>query len=334
MNFRVLHHNNCFDGACSAAVFTKFHREVIGGASAYEYCGLAHQPGGAMSQDIFGPGENAIVDFKYSTSPKLTWWFDHHESAFFTPEMRQHFEAGQRSDEGHPGERANRHFFNPHYISCTGLIADIGRDRFGWRPDGLEDLLKWADIIDGARFENAEAAVEMKAPAMKVAMVIENAQTSDFIPRVIPLLTSMPFAEILEQPFVRERVAPLWERHELSKELIRQRANLEDGVVSLEILDRETESLNKFVPYYFYPEATYTIAVTRTKTRTKISVGTSPWTQRPVTGLVNLSEVCERYGGGGHARVGAISFGAEDTEKARAVAAEIVADLREGERQR
>ena len=89
MSFRVLHHNNCFDGACSAAMFTKFHRECVGTAESYEYHGLAHQPGGAMSDDIFGPGENAIVDFKYSMSPKLTWWFDHHQSAFLTPEMRE-----------------------------------------------------------------------------------------------------------------------------------------------------------------------------------------------------------------------------------------------------
>jgi hypothetical protein len=328
MTFRVLHHNNCFDGACSAAVFTKFHRECIGGAESYEYVGLAHQPGGAMSPDIFGPGENAIVDFKYSTSPKLTWWFDHHESAFLTPEMRADFELGQL------GEKGKRQFFNPDYISCTGLIADIGKDKFGWEPTGLEDLLKWADIIDGARFESAEAAVEMREPAMKVALVIENAQEPDFIPRIIPLLTAMPFAEILEQPWVKERLAPLWEKHQATKELIRQRTILEDGVNYLEILDHDTDALNKFIPYYFHPEATYTIAVTKSKARTKISVGTSPWTTVPVEQLVNLSDICGRYGGGGHARVGAISYGPGDEERAKQVAAEIVRELRQVERQR
>jgi hypothetical protein len=328
MSLRVLHHNNCFDGACSAAVFTKFHRECVGGVEQYEYCGLAHQPGGAMSDDVFGPAENAIVDFKYSMSPKLTWWFDHHESAFLTPEMRAHFEAGQLT------EKAKRQFFDPSYISCTGLIADIGKARFGWDTRGLEDLLYWANIIDGARFESAEAAVEMKAPAMKIAMVIESAEDAGFIPRIIPLLTAMPFSEVLAQPFVQERIAPLWAKHQATKELIRERAEFKDGVVECLILDRETEALNKFIPYFFYPEATYTIAVTRSKARTKISVGTNPWTKVPVEQLVNLSEVCERYGGGGHARVGAISFGAEDGEKGRVVAEEIVAELRAVERAR
>ena len=44
--------------------------------------------------------------------------------------------------------------------------------------------------------------------------------------------------------------------------------------------------------------------------------------------LVNLAQICERYGGGGHARVGAISFPPDQEEKARVAAAEIVAELR------
>ena len=328
MIFRVLHHNNCFDGACSAALFAKFHRECVGGVEGYEFCGLAHQPGGAMSDDIFGPGQNAIVDFKYSMSPKLTWWFDHHESAFLTPDMRVHFEEGQLTD------KANRQFFDPTYISCTGLIADVGREKFGWDTSGLEDLLYWANIIDGARFASPAAAVEMKEPAMKIALVIENAEDAEFIPKIIPMLTTMSFEELVEQPFVQERIAPLWAKHQATKELIRERAEFREGVVYVEILDQETEALNKFIPYYFYPEATYTIAVTRSKARTKISVGTNPWTTRKADDLVNLSEVCGRYGGGGHARVGAISLKADEAEKGREIALEIVADLRAIERER
>ena len=46
MKLRVLFHNNCFDGACSAALFTRFHRECIGTASEYDYYGLQHKAGG------------------------------------------------------------------------------------------------------------------------------------------------------------------------------------------------------------------------------------------------------------------------------------------------
>ena len=47
--------------------------------------------------------------------------------------------------------------------------------------------------------------------------------------------------------------------------------------------------------------------------------------------MVNLAKVCERYGGGGHARVGAISFPPDKGDVARTAAAEIVAELRAAE---
>jgi nanoRNase/pAp phosphatase (c-di-AMP/oligoRNAs hydrolase) len=44
--------------------------------------------------------------------------------------------------------------------------------------------------------------------------------------------------------------------------------------------------------------------------------------------VVNLAKICERYGGGGHARVGAISFDVNKQEAARTAAHEIVDELR------
>jgi len=44
--------------------------------------------------------------------------------------------------------------------------------------------------------------------------------------------------------------------------------------------------------------------------------------------MVNLAQVCERYGGGGHARVGAISFSPDRSDEAREASKVIVAELR------
>jgi nanoRNase/pAp phosphatase (c-di-AMP/oligoRNAs hydrolase) len=44
--------------------------------------------------------------------------------------------------------------------------------------------------------------------------------------------------------------------------------------------------------------------------------------------MVNLAVICERYGGGGHARVGAISFEPNQEERARQAAKEIAGELR------
>jgi hypothetical protein len=192
----------------------------------------------------------------------------------------------------------------------------------------VAELIHWADIVDGALYESAESAVEMAAPAMKLTLIIEATQDPAFIPRLIPLLTEMPLAEILAQPFVAELLPPLLERHREAIDLIRSRAEERDGTIFFDITDHQLEGFNKFIPYYLYPNATYSIGLSRSSFRTKVAVGSNPWTKADPAKMVNLATVCERYGGGGHARVGAISFSPDRGNEARTAAAEIVAELR------
>ncbi len=63
-------------------------------------------------------------------------------------------------------------------------------------------------------------------------------------------------------------------------------------------------------------KATYSIGLSKSSFRTKVSVGSNPWTKADPAKMVNLAQVCERYGGGGHARVGAISFPPDQADKA------------------
>ncbi|HMH13341.1 MAG TPA: hypothetical protein VK578_09555 [Edaphobacter sp.] len=323
MECRIFYHDKCFDGACSASVFTRFHRECAKTADSFSYHGLVHRAGALFDEQDFINGENAIVDFKYSPSPKVTWWFDHHQSAFLTQADRADFEAGQAD-----GSQRMRKFFNPNYISCTSLIADIAQVNFGFNTAPLLELIKWADIVDGARYESAKAAVEMAAPAMKLTMVIESASDNSLVKKLIPLLTEMPLQSVLDQGFVQELLGPLMERHWAGLELIKSRASVDRGVITFDITDQPTEGYNKFIPYYLFPEGIYNVGMSKSSFRTKVAVGTNPWTTLTPDNLVNLAAICERYGGGGHARVGAVSFPPDREDEARKAAAEIATELR------
>jgi hypothetical protein len=306
----------------------RFHRECVKTADKYSLHGLVHRAGALFDESEFldtGNGnENAIVDFKYSASPKVTWWFDHHQSAFLSPEDERNFRAGQTD-----GSQRMRKFFNPNYISCTSWIAHIAQLDFGFDTAPLLELIKWADIVDGARYESAQAAVEMAEPAMKLTMVIESAAESSLVQRMIPLLTEMSLQQVLEQDFVQQLLGPLMERHQAAIELIRSRATVDRSVITFDISDTPMEGYNKFIPYYLFPEATYNVGLSKSSFRTKVSVGTNPWTLKAPSELVNLAEICERYGGGGHARVGAISFPPDREDEARKAVGEIVAELRD-----
>jgi hypothetical protein len=317
---RVFYHDKCFDGASSAALFSRFYRERIRNDVNFVFSGLLHRAGALFDENHFDGDENVIVDFKYSSSPKITWWFDHHQSAFLSPEDAAHFEQDQ----------SNQKFYDPDFKSCAGFIAMIAEQRFGFNPAPVAELIKWTDIIDGALYADAKTAVEMKEPAMKLTMVIESAQDYAFVPRLIPLLASMPLAEIIEQPFVASQLPPLLERHQRSVALLQERIEIKDATLFFDVSDRELEGYNKFVPYYLHPESIYSVGLSKSSFRVKVSVGSNPWA--PSEPVVNLAKVCERYGGGGHARVGAISFAVDREEDARRASREIVAELRESVR--
>ena len=123
---------------------------------------------------------------------------------------------------------------------------------------------------------------------------------------------------------------PLLERHERSVDVLRQRIESKDGTVYFDITDQDLEGYNKFIPYYLHPESIYSIGLSKSSFRVKVSVGSNPWAREDR--LVNLAKICERYGGGGHARVGAISFDVSKSDAARKAAREIVDELRDSVR--
>ncbi|MGH9574721.1 MAG: phosphoesterase [Candidatus Acidiferrales bacterium] len=316
LKVRVCFHDRCFDGACSAAIFSRFYRERIRPDAEFLYTGMTHKASKPFENGTFDGDENVIVDFKYSSSPLLTWWFDHHQSAFLTPEDAEHF----RHD--HSGTK----FYDPDYKSCTKFLATIASQRFGFDASPIADLIKWGDIIDGAQFASPEEAVGLGQPAMKLALVIEAAPENNVVQQLIPHLAYRSLEEMIELPVVQKHLGSLLERHKRSIEIMRERADYRDGVVYFDVSDLDLEGYNKFIPYYLYRDATYSVGVSASPARAKVSVGTSPW--KEASANINLATLCEKYGGGGHAKVAAISLGPGDLVRARQIAQEITAILR------
>jgi len=162
---RLCFHDRCFDGTASAALFYRFYRECFDPKAEFHFSGMTHKAKHPWEEGLFDGDENAIVDFKYSNSPKVTWWFDHHQSAFLTPADAEYFKR-------FPGPHM---FYDPEYKSCTKLIATITKEKFGFNTKPLADLIHWGDIIDGAQFPTAQSATELTEPAPQLALVIEAA---------------------------------------------------------------------------------------------------------------------------------------------------------------
>ncbi|HYP06769.1 MAG TPA: phosphoesterase [Bryobacteraceae bacterium] len=316
MRIRVLYHDHCFDGAASAAFFSRFLEDRFYPGAEFLFTGMAHKPSQIFEDELFDGDENAIVDFKYATNPRLTWWFDHHQSAFLSVEDAEHY---QRT-------KTEKKLYDPSFRSCTRFICTTARNRWSYDAADLSDLVHWAEIIDGALYTNAKEAVDLGAAAMQLTLVIEGSKGSGMVQNIIRWMRTMPLGEIMKRPEVQELYVPLYERHLRSIDIIRERSTHQSGVIFFDLVSTGLESYNKFIPYHLHPESLYTVSVSTSPFRTKISVGSNPWAKAPLKH--NLATICERYGGGGHAKVGAISFETGAVEKARTAAAEIAEELK------
>ena len=309
-------HDHCFDGVASAATFLRFYREKVRPVTEVAFQGLAHRAGQLFGPDVFAGDENAVLDFRFSADPRLTWWFDHHQSAFETASDLAAFQA----------DTSGRKFWDPKAKSCTKFIARVTAEKFGWDSSPLRELIDWAEIIDGALFPTPQMAVALTDPAMQAMLLIEASKDPGLCPRLIRELSERPLSSVLAESWVTEPLQPLLKRHHELVRLVTGRIRLEGGVATVDLADLGVDAVNKFIAYAADPATIYTVSVSRGAARSKISLGSNPWRQD--LRRHNLAAIAERYGGGGHPPVAAISFPPDQLEQAREAARVIAAELR------
>jgi hypothetical protein len=283
---------------------------------------MAHGPRDPFGEDhaaTFHAEVNAVVDFRYSPSPRLDWWCDHHLTAFLRPEDRAQFEA----------DRSGRKAFDPAAPSCAGLLARWlaerhGHDLLARAP--FAEHVRWADLIDSARFESPRQAVELAEPALQLMALCDAAPGAELSDHLVRRLAEASLEAVHQEAPVQAALRPVLARHQRTIELLAARLEVARGVGSFDLSADGVEGFHKMIPYHLDGSLRYTVGLTLSPGRAKVSVGSNPW-RRPEP-LVNLGELCARYGGGGHAVVGAVSLPAEAEEQARRAFLEICELLR------
>ena len=320
-NVVVATHGHCFDGLCSAVMFTRLLRHLHPGEElTFKYRAMGYGPGqNGVEESVLGGDINAILDFRFSASPKLTWYFDHHVSAFPSKDDEAAYRAGARED----GSR--RMFHDGGYGSCTKLIADIGRTRFGLEVPPDDKLVRWADMIDSAGFPSAEFAVSRTEPVLQLMTVVENHANDAYLEAMVPRLLNEPVEEVARGTDVQDAYAPLLAHNEAFVDLVKKHAEVKGPVVVVDLSSVVVEVGAKFVTYALWPESAYSVLLSRSATKCKISIGYNPWA--PIARKHNIAAICERHGGGGHPVVGAISLPADAVERARELTREIAEEL-------
>jgi hypothetical protein len=316
MQALVATHGHCFDGLCSAVVFTRLLRELRGPAVQFRYLACGYAPTQPAVAGLLRGDENAILDYRFAATERLHWYFDHHRTAFGSPSDREFFEQ----------ERPRRPYhYDATYSSCTKLVRDIALSQHGVAMPELEPLTLWADKIDSAAFESAEAALDYSDPVMQLASIVEQHGDGQLLSRLVPRLLDTPIEEVARRAEHRELYRKIQKKKAAFAKRVQESARTLDRVVLVDLSGSELESYGKFVTYALYPRAMYSVILGRFKNGARINVGYNPWSEHTLDR--DLSSICGRYGGGGHPFVGGISFPAEDLHRAFDVAQAIALEL-------
>ena len=94
-------------------------------------------------------------------------------------------------------------------------------------------------------------------------------------------------------PIVKESTSAAWARTSpgLDRYPARPSRCSQRWMIYFDVSDLDLEGYNKFIPYYLHPDALYSVGVSASPTRAKVSVGTNPW--KEASAEVNLASLCE-----------------------------------------
>lgn len=309
-------HGHCFDGMASAALFTELAHGVHA-LTEVQYLACGYGPTAKPPQ--FDGEENALLDFRYHSAETLSYYFDHHTTAFVSEEDRAHFELRAQTSP-------DRFVWEPSSVSCAGLIVKKGRNEFGveWAPHH-DELSRWADKIDGARFSSAAEATDRTEPVMRLAAVVERFGDSRFLAEAVPLLRKDGVRALAASRFVKDHYRTIEKHFRAYEERVLESGQMNGRVAFLNMSDKSVPVISKFFHYKAYPEALYSVMVTHVGTGLKVSIGYNPWHGAPLD--TDIGAICARHGGGGHPVVGAIGFPLDQTKEALLLAKEIADEL-------
>ena len=306
-------HSPCFDGIVSAALIWDFLEATEGWTierpTAVNYNERSSWLGTQLNQPC------AIVDFLYH--PDAEFWADHHLTTFLTEESRRDFER-QRNDWLVYDEQSG---------SCASLLWKHLADPLGHRNSRFGEMVSWAEKIDSASYESVQEAIFGEAPALRVSASLALNDDRAYCEQLVRDLRVATLDHVAESTEVTSRCAKVRALIRAGLERLAASVKLEDDIIVFDV-DASDVIINRYSPYYFYPQARYSAGIVRFPGRAKITAMRNPWREFP---SVYLGKMFERdgVGGGGHQRVGSVLLAGDRAEKARSILESLVHEIQQ-----
>lgn len=282
-------HFPCFDGIVSSVLASDF-LERTEGCTIEDWLPVTYDVRGSwLSTRLKSPF--AVLDFLYH--PAAVLWADHHQTTFVSERARKHFVRA----------RANRRLiFDPSATSCSTLLWRTLPHSDAFKRH-YEEMVIWADKIDAAKYVNVQEAIHGDKPALQINLSLMLG-THDYCVYIVNEMRKHSLDYVASLPKVRGRYAQAKSRIIAGLERLKPAVKQEDdGLVTFDVSASEDVIISRYAPYYFFPEARYSLGVVRSSTQIKVTAMRNPWRDFE---SANLGRIFEEYGGGGHQRVASV----------------------------
>jgi hypothetical protein len=259
---------------------------------------------------------SAVVDFLYH--PQACFWADHHLTTFLNQEVKKNYEQRkQECDECWL-------IYQTKSGSCTKLLWNYFYTSYKYRNPRYKDLVEWADKIDSARYKSVKEALFGDASALHIHRSLGVRNSTELSKELVKKLRHHTIDEVAQLPEVQERSKRILSLNEIGLSKLKKSIRLEDGNIA--VFDVNTRDINRYAPYYFYPKARYSVGLLRTANGAKITAMRNPWIEFP---SANIGKAFEKFGGGGHQRVGSIILPEEQVKEASVVLKKVIDTIKQ-----
>jgi hypothetical protein len=262
------------------------------------------------------------LDFLYH--PSAGFWADHHSTTFANATVEASYE--KRLLRQMPSTTL---LYDPHCDSTAALLWKTFQAFFSDRNE-LREMVLWADKIDSARYGSVNEAMFGEHPALRInlSLIRGDAAYSEFLAMQ---LHKHDLKYVSELPEVTTRFEDVNKALLRGLDQLRDRIFLlEDGVVAFDVDRTDDAIVSRYAPYYFFPDARYTIGLSRYRDTVRITAMRNPWRDFE---SIPLGEIFKRHGGGGHQRVASVFLSGERAQSAESIADAILREMRAADAQ-
>jgi hypothetical protein len=313
-NATLYFHYPCFDGLVSAVLAWEFLEQHdgwnISDFHPVDYTLRDHW----LSSQLQTPC--AIVDFLYH--PSAAFWADHHQTSILTKAAEEDFERRK-------GGACL--LFDARARSCASLIFRHLRRSLVDKPH-FKEMVTWAEKIDSAAYSSVEEAILGGAAALRISRTLsmEDESGAEYARFLLRQLRDHDLSYVAELSEVKRREDRVRRGILNGLQSVKAKLRVEPGDVAVfDARPAGDQVISRYAPYYFAPNARYSIAVVRSPEGIRITAMRNPWRSFR---SIPLGRAFARFGGGGHQRVGAVQLPTAHRNRVHNVVESLLAEMR------